>query len=356
MASDTTLPTVSRHDPRMVIAREVVVLALFGWWANWPMLGLLVALYLPIRWLLIAIHEYGHVIGASIGGLKVLIVSIGTGPSTVMKSDGVETRLGLWPTAGHVAALPTRYSGYRDSRIMHVAGGPAASLAVLAVLLIWRPGAIGWVAIIAQVVVLGGSLPPFETVRLPGLDEGGVSDGLQLARLLFIADEGQVERERHLVMLDPPRFEVEEDLAAAKALLDDPGLDPLFLVGVKGTAAYYIAVLGVADRYDEADRLSWEAVSADPSDANMDTRGCVLAMMGRGQEAVPLLERGLVGIEALGLGDEERGWCHSFMAKAYLDSGAESEARSHAHIAAGFGVSIPALQEVQERLGLSQGD
>ena len=108
--------------------------------------------------------------------------------------------------------------------------------------------------------------------------------------------------------------------------------------------------------YDEADRLSWEAVSADPSDANMDTRGCVLAMMGRGQEAVPLLERGLVGIEALGLGDEERGWCHSFMAKAYLDSGAESEARSHAHIAAGFGVSIPALQEVQERLGLSQGD
>lgn len=221
---------------------------------------------------------------------------------------------------------------------------------VLTGLLVWRPGALGWVAVIAQLVVLGGSLPPFERARLPGLDEGAVSDGLQLVRLLRTADEAHLARERHLVMLEPPRFEVDEELTAATALLGDPGLDPVFLSTIQNAVAYYIAVLGVADRYEEADRLSWEVVKSDSNDAYLETRGCVLAMMGAGEDAVPLLERGLAAIDRVGLGDEERGWCHSFLAKAHLDAGAEDEARAHAVRAAELGVSIPALREVQERM------
>ena len=139
-------------------------------------------------------------------------------------------------------------------------------------------------------------------------------------------------------------------------MLKTPGWDAHTQLFLKGAVAYYIAVFGLVERYGEADRLSSEVVAQDPSDANVDTRGCVLAMMGAGLEAVPMLKRGLIGIDELGLGDEELGWCHSFLAKAHLDGGAEPEARSHALKAAELNATIPAFDEVQQRLGLSQID
>ena len=70
-------------------------------------------------------------------------------------------------------------------------------------------------------------------------------------------------------------------------MLKTPGWDAHTQLFLKGAVAYYIAVFGLVERYGEADRLSSEVVAQDPSDANVDTRGCVLAMMGAGTLGVP---------------------------------------------------------------------
>lgn len=219
-------------------------------------------------------------------------------------------------------------------------------------MIVW-PGPIGWAIVAAQVWLLIDALA-FVEGNASDLAGEWVTDGLAMLRLLLWPEDAQPERELWLGALIRPDVEPSVKLTAATELLKAPDLDPSSKQWFMGAAAYYVAVLGLEDRYAEADRLSAQAVEIDPSDANVDTRGCVLAAMGAGLEAIPMLERGLIGIEELGLGDEERGWCHSFLAKAHLDAGAEVEARTHAEKAADYGVSIPALREVQERLGLPQ--
>lgn len=340
-----------RSDPVVQPLIEVGVLAIVGLWADWPAVGWMVAAYLPIRWLSVAAHELGHALGAMLGGMYVWTVSIGVGGQLGLKIGNVHVKLGWWPSSGFVAALATQLPGYRRSRLLHLAGGAAANLLVLlGVLIVW-PGPIGWAIVAAQIWLLISALA-FVEGNSPDLAGEWVTDGLAMLRLLLWPEDAQPEREPWLGALIRPDVEPSVKLTAATELLKIPDLDPSSKQWFMGAAAYYVAVLGLEDRYAEADRLSAQAVELDPSDANVDTRGCVLAAMGAGMEAIPMLERGLIGIEALGLGDEERGWCHSFMAKAYLDAGAEAEARSHASTAADYGASIPALREVQERLGI----
>ena len=158
-----------------LLVLELILVALFGWWANWPGLGWIVAAYLPIRWLSLAAHEYGHVIGAGLGDMKVRTVSIGTGPSTVIHSHDPELRLGLWPSSGFVLADLRTASDDRRSKLLHATGGPAANLLVLVGLLIWRPGPLGWVAMAVQMVMLLTTLTVAE-VRIPGLGDKVPSD------------------------------------------------------------------------------------------------------------------------------------------------------------------------------------
>jgi hypothetical protein len=325
------------------------VVAMVGWLAGWSSLGWLIAAYLPIRWLSVAAHECGHIIGARLGGLTVRFVMIGSGPSRRFCVGETKVMLGLWPMTGFVLPAYPRYSCMKRSAMLMLVGGPLTTMVLLVGLLTWRPGPVGWIGVVAQVTLLINTLALMEG-HVSGLEGQTPTDGLSIFRLLTLPDAVAAHHQQWLAVLDRPDASPAEKLAAATALANDPDLHLSLLPNMQGMVAYFVAVLGITERYDEADRLSTEVVAQDPSDANLDTRGCVLTMLGAGLEAVPMLERGLIGIEELGLGDEELGWCHSFLAKAHLDAGAEDEARTHAVIAAELGVSIPALREVQERL------
>ena len=265
---DPTYQWLKKFDPLALVIMEAGLVGLVGWLVDWPNLGWMIAAYPLFRWLAIALYQLGAFAGARLGGLTTPGISIGVGPSVAVKQGTTPVRLGLWPTAGAVEAGVLRYSGFRTSRLLHAVGGLALSVPVLIGLLIWSPGPLGWVAVMAQAFLLLNVLLPIE-VPVEGADAKAATDGLTIVRLLFRRDPTRARREEWFATLDPPRSEPAEILTAATALLNDPGLEPMFLPNIQGTVAYYIAVLGETERYAEADWYSLEAVEVVPSDANI---------------------------------------------------------------------------------------
>src|SRR5690606_34265649 len=101
---------------------------------------------------LIAIHEFGHYIVARKLGVKVLVYSIGFGPTLIKwtsKKSGIQYQLSALPLGGYVKMLDEREGNVAEEdlpkafncqhpwkRIAIVAAGPLINL-VLAVVLFW---------------------------------------------------------------------------------------------------------------------------------------------------------------------------------------------------------------------------
>ncbi|MEZ5178768.1 MAG: hypothetical protein R2746_10950 [Acidimicrobiales bacterium] len=119
--------------------------------------------------------------------------------------------------------------------------------------------------------------------------------------------------------------------------------------------AYAIAVLGGTDRLDEA--LAWANLACTPGLdgaeaglAERDTRASVLAVAGRGAEAIADLETGLARLSDSDPTDPAVGWSHAFLARANLDAGQLGRARHHTEQAVAAQASTPVLDDVRRRL------
>ncbi len=121
-----------------VLGRQALHLDMKGWGAGqWTVLGLGSVLAL---WLVLAVHELGHLLGARLAGWQPALWCVG--PVRLDFSTG-RTRLrwnrvlATWP--GLAAAVPPAGRGTPGAWALVVAGGPAASLLLAA--------AAGWVAL-----------------------------------------------------------------------------------------------------------------------------------------------------------------------------------------------------------------
>lgn len=140
----------------------------------------------------------------------------------------------------------------------------------------------------------------------------------------------------------------------------DAGLDTDLAVEAANLGAYCVAVLGREDRIEQA--LAWANLACSPGIgadgpiglARRETRAAVLTVAGRGGEAIPTLQEGLVFLEQNDAPDQSRAWSHAFLARAHLDVGSLDEARRHAQLAdelaATEGTDLPVLDAVRHRL------
>lgn len=156
-----------------------------------PWLGLLLGV--GLTYLVVALHELGHVLGARVHRMHVLRAHVGWWDLKAMRR-GWKSRwvAPAWNVDGAVYALPRSGIPLRRQEAWLVAGGPAANLAtaVVAGLLawaLWRSG-VGWVmaALAAQSAAVG-------LVNLIPSHPGLPNDGLQLWRLAKGRDESDPE-------------------------------------------------------------------------------------------------------------------------------------------------------------------
>ena len=215
--------------------------------------------------------------------------------------------------------------------------------------------------------------------RLEALPTDGVAperlDFARIERLRLLTALGRQDEIRALVREEPlevppgPRY-AERVLGRGRLLLDAgdaegalADVDTALAAGLgaesarpaANTGAYAIAVLGRRDRLDEA--LAWANLvcspgldGAEPGVAERDTRAAVLAVAGRGAEALADLEAGHAMVERLAPGGVAVGWSHAFLARAHLDAGHVDRARHHVEQAQALGARTPVLDAVCDRL------
>lgn len=165
---------------------------------------------------LIAIHEFGHYWVARKLGVKVLVYSIGFGPTVLnwtSKKSGIQYRLSALPLGGYVKMLDERegdvkpedlpFAFNRQSpwkRIAIVAAGPLINL-IFAVLLFWilflpqqeqlntrigkvmpeTPAAIAGLQVGDKVVAIDGKTPPtWEALNFALVDRAGETGQIQV--------------------------------------------------------------------------------------------------------------------------------------------------------------------------------
>lgn len=165
---------------------------------------------------LIAIHEFGHYWVARKLGVKVLVYSIGFGPTVLnwtSKKSGIQYRLSALPLGGYVKMLDERegdvkpedlpFAFNRQSpwkRIAVVAAGPLINL-IFAVLLFWilflpqqeqlntrigkvmpeTPAAIAGLQVGDKVVAIDGKTPPtWEALNFALVDRAGETGQIQV--------------------------------------------------------------------------------------------------------------------------------------------------------------------------------
>lgn len=136
----------------------------------------------------VAAHELGHATGAAVAAIPVYRVVIGGGPllwRSRIRHAAIEVR--GFPVTGCVMNYPSA-NDRGGRRLVFVAGGPMANLAVIGLLQasqsvdIPQPVADALDAVtIAQVIIIACSLWPMQS-------RGGASDGTQLLRLLWSPD------------------------------------------------------------------------------------------------------------------------------------------------------------------------
>lgn len=148
--------------------------------------------------------------------------------------------------------------------------------------------------------------------------------------------------------------DAERSLADVDAALA-AGLGPESARTAANEGAYCIAVLARADRLEEA--LAWANLAcstgtagAPAGAAERDTRAAVLAVAGRGAEAIPDLDAGLAALTRTGDAGPALGWSHAFLARANLDAGHVDRARKHLEQARAASARTPVIDAVARDL------
>lgn len=160
-------------------------------------------------------------------------------------------------------------------------------------------------------------------------------------------DAAHLEQAHRLLLAhDGPAALAEADLALADA--ERSGQQP-HLAHAQNLVAWLVALQVQAGRYDEALDLIHRALAARPAEeALQGTRWSLLAVMGRGADAVAGLEHVLtLGDDVLG---PERGVSHTFLGRALLDAGDRDGARAQAREADRFGAPWPVQQDLWRRI------
>ena len=290
-------------------------------------------------WVGVFPHEFGHAGMAHCLGLKVLKVQIGTGPVLgVRKLLGLETEFRAFPGSGLAMAAHQTTRWLRTKHLAFVLAGPGANLLMAAAIWPflnadhgWSMRALkggmepAWAFFYANMYLLLLSLWPSSVMtslgKLP-------SDGKQILSIPFLsrskcedihaggfAMEGVLALQkgdlrsasdsvntgislypnheallnvRGVIWIELGKYE--EARSCFAELLRRESKQPLMRPLMLNNVAYADALLGGEDRLEEADQYSKEAMEAIGWMAAVrGTRGTVLLMLGRHDEARPLL-------------------------------------------------------------------
>jgi tetratricopeptide (TPR) repeat protein len=352
----------------------VLAAALIAWrpdvTAGWVALyaGLFALCMLPM----VILHEAGHALAARLLGMRLLAVVLGMGPVRWRRRlFGIPIEWRAVPAGGTTFAPPTQAEGARWKMAVLALAGPAANVVgVLAVsrfipvpfdAVAWQDPAVALAASFgaANLLGLGMSLYPWHFVGAHGLQ---VSDGMLVWNCLradakvveswvvgryvvegaIARDDGRLDEAFRIlrVGLDAHPGDAQLVMMYGAVLIDLGRGDearPLYcgmLDEQQGEHERAIALNNIAwcdflagrdALLDEAlqcsgealDKLAWE-----PSSQN--TRAAVLVWAGRPEEALPLVEASLVGLESPR--DAAAVFCVQCMALADLGSGDEAKA------------------------------
>jgi tetratricopeptide (TPR) repeat protein len=319
------------------------------------------ALFLVVFAVLLPLHELGHALAALLVGFRVGEIVIGVGgPAFSFRVGRISVRVNKLPFAGLTRALPVSEQRFVRIRLwITVAGGPAANVAVhllLRKLAAGAPGGLVDTVVQANLTVLLLNLVPFRTAA------GTASDGYQLLTVPFWS---RTKRERFQIDVSTMKAlwaHERGDQEATRALLEEArakhgpqaGLDliegsllhrarrheegravwraalaradtPQQAAVLKNGIAFIDAILGGADDLREAEQLSGEAAAVlhDIPPVN-DTRGAVLARLGRAQEALAFLQLGAQGLRK----PQDQAYSNAFLALAQAQLGRFLEAHT----------------------------
>lgn len=294
--------------------------------------------------LLLCVHECGHVLMAYLLRYRIFSVRLGYGKRLFLgEIREVSIEVNAIPLIGLTQALPVTRSLWRLRQWLYVLGGPLThALFLLAAYLAFPESFyLGYVLpkvfsqfapleafVIANLLLLIMNLAPYTLKKAVGTYQ---SDGLQLLKLPFAKDEMYDEFERVVprleaitalhrgdfakavrlleVLLEKDRNNnmVRHDLAVAKLGLGDvpdarqlftelldaeefnkPELRPILLNNI----AWASAVDGNKEYLEIADKCSKEALDSNPTFAIfIGTRGTVLVYLGRTAEGISLLKK-----------------------------------------------------------------
>ncbi len=157
-----------------------------------PNIFLVMLLVVVCFFLVILIHEIGHVLGGLIMGNEFSMMVVG--PFKLQKDDGnysLTFNKSIAMAGGLALTLPTKVEGFKTRRAVTIGGGPFASLllAITAYLIYLKGGAImteTWSVFIAALGILSAFI--FITTIIPMKAGGFMSDGMQLL-MTFRNDE-----------------------------------------------------------------------------------------------------------------------------------------------------------------------
>ncbi|MCS7024055.1 MAG: hypothetical protein NZV14_04605 [Bryobacteraceae bacterium] len=175
--------------------------------------------WLPVvLFLVIAIHEVGHLLGGMWFGLRFCLLAVG--PLLVLREQNririkFNRAFSLW--GGLAAALPERFQNLERAMLAFTAGGPLASL--LAAVALWQaPGVAARLASLCSLLIGCVTLVPLRS-------SGFVSDGGRI--LMFLRQAEQAKRWSALALLSSyslamvrPREWPEEVIQQARAVPD----------------------------------------------------------------------------------------------------------------------------------------
>ncbi len=295
-------------------------------------------------------HEFGHAGMAQFLGLKVLRVYLGVGPVLGRRRWlGFEVEFRTFPQGGLVLAAPQTTRWLRAKHFAFILAGPGANIILAAAILPWldpshgwsmralRGGIeFGWTFFYANALVVLVNLWPCSFMtsigKLPSdgkqilmalflsrknrdaLHAGGFTAECALAfergdknlaleavdkGLSFYPDDELLLNWRGLIWMELGKYK--EARAGFIDLLGRQSKLPFMRATMLNNVAYVNALLGGEDLLREADQFSVEAMEAMGWMAAMrGTRGTVLTMLGRYEEARPLLREAMNGADLAG--------------------------------------------------------
>lgn len=307
----------------------------------WFLLNILLAF--GLEYVLIFLHELGHVAAAKIGGLKVLSVRLGYGRRLLkVRILGTPIIFNSIPVIGFTTALPRNGEHVRFKLWLHALGGPLVHVFFLIVILIVSPQSYYLGHVLPKVTSQFAPLEAFLFANLllflfnvvpRKIESAGAShwsDGYLLIKIPFTSDRETEELVRGLPRLEAHELIREGSYSEALRIFDrqlesypddallihDKALVQLNLgeftrsratflslleakefsekghdVILLNNIAWLDAVIGEQDSAERANNFSNEAFSHDPTVAIFrGTRGSVLVRFGDADEGTKLLE------------------------------------------------------------------